>query len=102
MELNQTMPSSCPSDSLANQAQRPSSAIDSTPLMDAETQLMTAGLDTLASSASEWAMENTHAMLRREIMQELQPKYLRHNIWDDNDHFLKSSADWTETAKPLP
>ena len=25
-----------------------------------------------------------------------------HNIWDGNDHFSKSSADWSETAKPLP
>ena len=47
-------------------------------------------------------MEKNHAILRRELLQELQPKYLRHNVWDDNDHFSKSSADWTETAKPLP
>lgn len=96
------MPSLHRSDSLANQAQKPSSAIVSTPPTDAETQLTIANSDTLASAASEQAMEKNHAILRRELLQELQPKYLRHNVWDDNDHFSKSSADWTETAKPLP
>jgi len=101
-ELNQTIPSLHRSDSLANQEQRPSSAIDSTHAMVVETRLTTADLDTLASNASEQATENTRAMLKRELVEELQPKYLRHNVWDDNDHFSKSSADWTETARPLP
>ena len=84
MELNWTMPSLHPSDSLANQVQKLSSAIVSTPPTDAETQLMIASSDMLASNASEQAMEKNHAILIRELMQKLQPKYLRHNIWDDN------------------
>ena len=55
-----------------------------------------------ANAASERLTEKSLATLRRDLARELHPKYLRHNVWDGNDHFSKSSADWSETAKPLP
>ncbi|GLB45155.1 hypothetical protein LshimejAT787_2000600 [Lyophyllum shimeji] len=30
------------------------------------------------------------------------PKYLRYNLWHDDDSISPSTADWTETASPLP
>ena len=42
------------------------------------------------------------AMSKKILAHELHPKYLRYNIWDSGEHFLRSSADWSETASPLP
>jgi len=42
------------------------------------------------------------AMSKKVLMHEFHPKYLRYNIWDSGKHFSRSSADWTETASPLP
>lgn len=30
------------------------------------------------------------------------PKYLRYNLWHDDDNLSPSTAEWTETAEPLP
>ena len=32
----------------------------------------------------------------------MQPKYLRYNVWDPASDFTPTTADWTETAAPLP
>jgi hypothetical protein len=32
----------------------------------------------------------------------LQPKYLRHNIWDEDHALSPTTAEWSEHAKPLP
>ena len=32
----------------------------------------------------------------------LQPKYLRHNLWDQSSSLSPTTAEWSETAKPLP
>lgn len=32
----------------------------------------------------------------------LQPKYLRHNLWDQGALLSPTTAEWSETAKPLP
>ena len=42
------------------------------------------------------------AMSKTFLAHELHPKYLRYNIWDSGEHFSHSSADWSETASPLP
>ena len=59
-----------------------------------------------AKGASKWVMGKNLAILKKDLALDLQPKYLCHNIchniWDDDDSFSKSSADWSETAKPLP
>jgi len=58
--------------------------------------------DMLANDANEWVMEKNLAMSKTFLAHELHPKYLRYNIWDSGEHFLCSSADWSETASPLP
>jgi hypothetical protein len=32
----------------------------------------------------------------------LQPKYLRHNLWKDTPSLSLTTAEWSETARPLP
>ena len=32
----------------------------------------------------------------------LQPKYLRHNLWDQSSSLSPTTAEWSETARPLP
>ena len=32
----------------------------------------------------------------------LQPKYLRHNLWDKSSTLSLTTAEWSEHAKPLP
>ena len=32
----------------------------------------------------------------------LQPKYLRHNLWNENSTLSPTTAEWSEHAKPLP
>ena len=32
----------------------------------------------------------------------LQPKYLRHNLWDQSSTLSPTTAEWSETARPLP
>ncbi|KIJ95190.1 hypothetical protein K443DRAFT_11540 [Laccaria amethystina LaAM-08-1] len=77
-------------------------AISSTLSTDAETQLMIAASNTLAKSVNTSVMERNNVMAKRELAHEQHPKYLRYNIWEGGSHFLPSSADWTETASPLP
>ena len=47
-------------------------------------------------------MEKNIATSRKDLAHELRLKYLRYNIWEDGNQFSPSSADWTETASPLP
>jgi hypothetical protein len=32
----------------------------------------------------------------------LQPKYLHHNLWEDNSALSPTTAEWSEQAQPLP
>jgi hypothetical protein len=100
-ESNQTMSSSVPSDP-QQRVSRQKSATALTQSMDAGTQLMIADSNTLVNDANAWATERNIAMSRKDLAHELRPKYLRYNIWDGASHFSRSSADWTETASPLP
>jgi len=74
----------------------------STPPMAVETQQTIAASNMPASGASTWATERNIAMAKRDLAHEICPKYLRYNIWNRGKHFSHSSADWTETATPLP
>jgi len=87
---------------LEKPTQKLKSAIASTRPMVAGTHLMTAISDMPANDANVWVMGKNLAMSKRVLMHELCPKYLRYNIWDSGEHFSQSSADWTETASPLP
>ena len=90
------------SDSLGDQPLKPSYATSSTPSMDAGTQLMTVDLGIPVNNASRQVMEWSLVTLKRDLALELQPKYLQHNIWEGNNFLSKLSANWSETAKPLP
>ena len=70
--------------------------------MGAETQPKTVDSNTPVNAASAWVTEKNIAMSRKDLAHELRPKYLRYNIWEDANQFSLSSADWTETASPLP
>ena len=100
--LNQTMLGSHLSDSLGDPMRKLSYATGLILSTDAGTQPTTVDSDMLANDASKQVTERSLAKLKRDLALELQPKYLRHNIWEGDDYFSKSSADWSETAKPLP
>ena len=102
MESNPTMQSSHLSAQLEKPTQKPKSAIASTLSTVAEIPPMTVVSVTPAKGASEWVMGKNLAMSKKALMHEFRPKYLRYNIWDSGEHFSRSSADWTETASPLP
>lgn len=70
--------------------------------MGVETLQTIAVSNTLAKSASAWGTVKNSVIAKKELALELRPKYLRYNIWDGGPHFSHSSADWTETAAPLP
>jgi len=78
------------------------SAIVSTPLMVVGTPSTTVISNMPEKGASAWAMGKNHVMSKKVLTHEFHPKYLRYNIWDSSEHFSCSSADWTETASPLP
>ena len=101
-ELNQTTLGSRLSDSRADQSPKLNCATDLIQSTDAGTQLMTVDSSMPVKDASEQVTGKNLAILKKDLALDLQPKYLRHNIWDGHDYFSKSSADWSETAKPLP
>ena len=102
MELNPTMRGSHSSGHLGRPTQKPKSVIATTPSVVAEIHPKTVISDTPANNASEWVMGKNLAMSKKLLVHELRLKYLRYNIWDSDEHFSCSSADWTETASPLP
>ena len=84
-------------------------AIDSTALGDARAQQELAGIDILASSANNTAMNKTAVHSQTSMAYRLQPKCLRYNLWSNEEEssFGYSAtppclADWTEYAKLLP
>jgi len=102
MESNQTTLALRLSDPQPGQCLKPSYATDSTQSMGVGTQLKTVDSGMLVRNANEWVTEKSLAILKKDLAQSFQPKYLHHNIWEADDYFSKSSADWSETAKPLP
>ena len=101
MELNPTTQDPIPNELLAKQP-KPRFATASTLPMDAETPLTIVGSSMPANNANVWATERSIAISKKELAHELRPKYLRYNIWNGGHNFSHSSADWTETASPLP
>ena len=101
MELNPTTSNLVQSNSQLNHP-RQKSATTSIQSMGAETQLKTVDSSMPVNAASAWATEKNIATSRKDLAHELRLKYLRYNIWEDGNQFSPSSADWTETASPLP
>ena len=75
------------------------SAIDSMERTDASWQQDNASTSTFAKSASRVDMERWNAKSMRQC-EELgkRPRYLRHNVYCDDDLLSCSSAEWTEIA----
>ena len=47
--------------------------------------------------------ESQHAPISSELVAfGMRPKYLRHNIWDPESELTSMTAEWSETAIPLP
>jgi len=109
-----SQPSSCPTESnpttqsldpnvhLEKQTLSRKSVIASTQSSAAGTHLMIVVSDMPANNVNEWVMGRNLAMSKKVPAHEFRPKYLRYNLWDSGEHFLHSSADWSETASPLP
>jgi len=55
-----------------------------------------------ARSAEREAMQGHSVPKTEESVYGMRPRYLRHNVWDPNSEFSRTTADWTETAQPLP
>ena len=101
MELNLTTREP-PQSKSPVKATKPRYATVSTLLTDAETQQTTATSNMLAKNVNDLATEKSIAIAKRQLAHELRPKYLRYNLWEKGPHFSHSSADWPETALPLP
>jgi len=73
-----------------------------TPKMDASLTKESATGNTPVSRAVKLDTANTNApkSQRSEVMR-LAPRYLRYNVWDPESDFTPTTAEWTETAKPL-
>ena len=78
------------------------SAIVSMEKTDASLQQDNANTSTSAKSASKVDMERWNAKLMRQC-EELgkRPRYLRHNVYHDDDLSSRSCAEWTEIAQPF-
>jgi hypothetical protein len=78
------------------------SAIDSMERTDVALQLTNANTNTFARNARKVDMENWNARSWRQC-EELgrRPRYLRHNIFRNDELSSRSCAEWTEVAKPL-
>ena len=78
------------------------SAIDSMERMDAASPPKNADTSTFAKNASNVDMEKWTAKSRRQC-EELgkRPRYLRHNVYRDDELVSRSCAKWTEIARPL-
>ena len=87
---------------LGSPATNRKSAINST-LENAKTQMQTPSIDTSAKSARnpDTAKQIAQILGPNEIYG-LQPKYLRHNLWERDSTLSPSTAEWLETADPLP
>jgi hypothetical protein len=77
-------------------------AIDSMEQTDAVPPLINASTNMFAKSVNRVDMERWTAKSMREC-EELgrRPRYLRHNLYRDDEKSSRSCAEWTEIAKPL-
>ena len=61
-----------------------------------------ANTDISASPVGNLTTEKETARMERNEIHGLQPKYLRHNLWDEDFSLSPATAEWSEHAKPLP
>jgi len=101
-ESNPTTQGLDPNIHLEKQTLSQKSAIASTQSLAAGTHLTIVVSDMPANDVNEWVMGRNLVMSKKVPVHEFRPKYLRYNLWDSGEHFSRSSADWSETASPLP
>jgi hypothetical protein len=68
----------------------------------AKTQTPTVNIDTSVRVVTSPATPKKTAHLAQHEIYGLQPKYLRHNLWQDTPSLSPTTAEWSETARPLP
>jgi len=79
------------------------SATDLTAPTDVEAPTTNANIAMSANSARKEDIVSWSAKsLRESELVGRKPRYLRYNIFDTNFDFSRGTAEWTETAKPLP
>ena len=62
----------------------------------------TASTDMSAKAVKSQAMERKIAREGASEIYGLQPKYLRHNLWEESSTLSPTTAEWSEWASPLP
>jgi hypothetical protein len=74
----------------------------STTQVPAEKPTLTASTDISAKSVESLGMARRTARMEPSELYGLQPRYLRHNLWEDGLALSPTTAEWSEHAKPLP
>ena len=67
-----------------------------------KTQIQTANIDTSANPVIKEVTEEKVAQMAINEMYGFQPKYLHHNLWDEESILSPTTAEWSEMAEPLP
>ena len=68
----------------------------------ARSQMRNVSTDISARTVASLAMDRKPAWTAPNELYGLQPKYSRHNLWDDSSILSQTTAEWSERAKPLP
>ena len=110
-----TWQSSCPMESKGNQTNlrernRPShTKVETSPKfatnsMPGPAKILMQSANTVisAKTATNPGMEGTTARVEDNELYGLQLKYLRHNLWEERSLLSPTTAEWSETARPLP
>ena len=71
-------------------------------LEHARTLILIANIDMSAKTATSLAIPKRTAHLNLDEVHGLQPKYLHHNLWLNAPSVSPTTAEWSETAQPLP
>jgi hypothetical protein len=68
----------------------------------AKTLPQSASIDISAKTVENPTMEEKTVQMEASEMHGQHPKYLRYNLWDEGLAMSSTTAEWSETARPLP
>jgi hypothetical protein len=71
-------------------------------LEPAGTVVPSASIDIFANNATNPDMVKRTVRMEAGEIYGLQPKYLRHNLWEQGSTLSPTTGEWSEHAKPLP